>query len=381
MFFKNIISNSKKTYRSVKSDLIDSINLRNYNYTPKTVLIIKLDAIGDYILFRNFLQEIKTSKRYKNYKITLLGNQLWQDISVHFDFTSIDEFIWINPRDLDDYNYRRATEKKIYDLKFEEVVYPTYSRTDLGDSLVIRSGAKLKTSFKGDVRNFAEENKKKKNDRKYDVLLDVHNTLSFEFYRYINFFSNLLSTDLTHKKSVLIEKVTVSKKIVFSMGASASSRRWNVEKFHELAIHLLNTLGPDYTLYLCGSANDSILVNNFKLCLPELNVVDLTGKQTLVEFIHFVSDTYLVVSNDSGPLHIAAACNVNVVALSNGNNFARFVPYPKEINDKVITIFPEVLKNISDDHNKIKQLQDNDSTYNINDISIEQVKNELNTIL
>lgn len=381
MFFKNIISNSKKTYRSVKSDLIDSINLRNYNYTPKTVLIIKLDAIGDYILFRNFLQEIKTSKRYKNYKITLLGNQLWQDISVHFDFNSIDEFIWINPRDLDDYNYRRATEKKIYDLKFEEVVYPTYSRTDLGDSLVIRSGAKLKTSFKGDVRNFAEENKKKKNDRKYDVLLDVHNTLSFEFYRYINFFSNLLSTDLTHKKSVLIEKVTVSNKIVFSMGASASSRRWNVEKFHELAIHLLNTLGPDYTLYLCGSANDSILVNNFKLCLPELNVVDLTGKQTLVEFIHFVSDTYLVVSNDSGPLHIAAACNVNVVALSNGNNFARFVPYPKEINDKVITIFPEVLKNISDDYNKIKQLQDNDSTYNINDISIEQVKNELNTIL
>jgi ADP-heptose:LPS heptosyltransferase len=165
------------------------------------------------------------------------------------------------------------------------------------------------------------------------------------------------------------------------MVASASSRRWNVEKFHELAIHLLNTLGTDYTLYLCGSANDSILVNNFKLCSPELNVVDLTGKQSLVEFIHFVSDAYLVVSNDSGPLHIAAACNVNVVALSNGNNFARFVPYPKGINDKVITIFPEVLKNISDDHNKIKKLQDNDSTYNINDISIEQVMNELNTIL
>jgi ADP-heptose:LPS heptosyltransferase len=381
MFFKNIISNSKKTYRSVKADLIDSIYLRNYNYTPKTLLIIKLDAIGDYILFRNFLKEIKTSKRYKNYKITLLGNQLWQDISVHFDVNSIDEFIWINPTDLEDYNYRRATEKKIYDLKFEEVVYPTYSRTDLGDSLVIRSGAKLKTSFNGDARNFAKDNKKIKNDRKYDVLLDVHDTLSFEFYKYINFFSNLLSTDLMHKKSVLIEKITVSKKIVFSMGASASSRRWNVEKFHELAIHLLNTLGTDYTLYLCGSAGDSILVNNFKLCSPELNVVDLTGKQSLVEFIHFVSDAYLVVSNDSGPLHIAAACNINVVALSNGNNFARFVPYPKGINDKVITIFPEVLKNISDDHNKIKKLQDNDSTYNINDISIEQVMNELNTIL
>jgi ADP-heptose:LPS heptosyltransferase len=381
MFFKNIISNSKNTYRLVKADLIDRIYLRNYNFEPKTLLIIKLDAIGDYILFRNFLQEIKTSKRYKNYKITLLGNQLWRDISVHFDAISIDEFIWINPTDLDDYNYRRVTEKKIFDLKFEEVVYPTYSRTDLGDSLVIRSGAKLKTSFNGDARNFAKDNKKIKNDRKYDVLLDVNDTLSFEFYKYINFFSNLLSIDLTHKKSVLIEKNKVSKKIVFSMGASASSRRWNVEKFHELAIQLLNTLGTDYTLYLCGSSGESILVNNFKVYSPELNVVDLTGKQSLVEFIHFVSDAYLVVSNDSGPLHIAAACNVNVVALSNGNNFARFVPYPKGINDKVITIFPEVLKNISDDYNKIKQLQDNDSTYNINDISIEQVMNELNTIL
>ncbi|BCD51171.1 hypothetical protein [Helicobacter suis] len=35
---------------------------------PKTLLLIKLDAIGDYVLFRNFLQPLREA--YAGYEIT-----------------------------------------------------------------------------------------------------------------------------------------------------------------------------------------------------------------------------------------------------------------------------------------------------------------------
>ena len=41
---------------------------------PKSLLLIRLDAIGDYILFRNFIEELKKDEKYKHYSITLLGN-------------------------------------------------------------------------------------------------------------------------------------------------------------------------------------------------------------------------------------------------------------------------------------------------------------------
>lgn len=383
MFLIKVIRHIKKRYHSVKSELLDKLYAHQNNYYLKTLLIIKLDAIGDYALFRTFLKNIHHSSKYKDYQITLLGNQLWKDIAIHFDSDYVNNFIWINPTDLNQSKFRRELEKKIYHLKFEEVIYPTYSRIDFGDSIVIRSGANKKISFKGDARNFSNEGKKIKNDLKYDVLIEVENTLSFEFYRYIDFFSHILNVDLKGEKPLFFNKTTYSKKIILCPGSSSISRRWSIKNFHKLTEKILEKTGNDYTVFICGSSSDSSLAADFNACLPLIKIVDLTGKYSLVDFIDFISDAFLIITNDSGPLHLAVACNVNVLGLSNGNNFARFVPYPKEINEKLITIFPEALNNLSTNFEKIKQLQDNDSTYNINDITVEQVMNELklNTIL
>ena len=63
---------------------------------PKTLLLIRLDSIGDYILIRNIFQFLKQSKKFRSYKITLCGNIVWKDLAVTFDSNIIDEFIWLN---------------------------------------------------------------------------------------------------------------------------------------------------------------------------------------------------------------------------------------------------------------------------------------------
>ena len=78
---------------------MDSLAITNKKVSnSKNLLIVKMDAIGDYILFRNFLKAIKEDKKYSKYKITLCGNSVWKDISEKFDSKVIDEFYWINKK-------------------------------------------------------------------------------------------------------------------------------------------------------------------------------------------------------------------------------------------------------------------------------------------
>ena len=46
----------------------------NVKRKDKTLLIVKTDGIGDYVLFRNFLGIIRSSDKFKDFKITLLGD-------------------------------------------------------------------------------------------------------------------------------------------------------------------------------------------------------------------------------------------------------------------------------------------------------------------
>ena len=64
--------------------------------TEKSILLVRIDAIGDYIIFRNFIEILKKDIKYKSYKITLLGNNTWKNIAEEFDHEYIDEFIWID---------------------------------------------------------------------------------------------------------------------------------------------------------------------------------------------------------------------------------------------------------------------------------------------
>ncbi len=63
----------------------------SFNSDNKSILIVRLDAIGDYILFRNYLEIIKNT--FKNYRVILAGNITWKNIAEELDREFVDEFI------------------------------------------------------------------------------------------------------------------------------------------------------------------------------------------------------------------------------------------------------------------------------------------------
>jgi len=95
----------------------------------QTLLIVKIDEIGDYVLWRNMLTCFRQSERFRNYKITLCGNEVWKDLTLTFDKKNFDNFIWLNKKKFkSDMRYRYDFLKSVYKCGFEIVINPVFSR-------------------------------------------------------------------------------------------------------------------------------------------------------------------------------------------------------------------------------------------------------------
>ncbi|MDA9881828.1 glycosyltransferase family 9 protein [Crocinitomicaceae bacterium] len=67
-------------------------------------------------------------------------------------------------------------------------------------------------------------------------------------------------------------------------------------------------------IFLLGGANDEALCSSIVQNHPNLNVINLAGKMSLLESAALMKGAVHNYVNDSGPLHIASAMNANVTA-------------------------------------------------------------------
>ena len=92
------------------------------------------------------------------------------------------------------------------------------------------------------------------------------------------------------------------------------AKRWPAEHFAQLCAQLA---GDGYSVWIVGSPNDAAIAKAVLAALasPAPHVIDLTGRTDLGTAIDLMSVASLVVSNDSGLMHAAAAVDAPLVAL------------------------------------------------------------------
>ncbi len=111
--------------------------------------------------------------------------------------------------------------------------------------------------------------------------------------------------------------------------AYGSAKCWPPERFKALAMRLL--LEKDAFIVFFGDASFSSLVKQISQGLPE-KVIDLAGVTSLRELACLIQVCNVLVTNDSGPMHIAASLNVPVVALFGSTDEERTGPYGQKEN-------------------------------------------------
>lgn len=352
--------------------------------TSKCLLIIRTDAIGDYVLFRNFLEILATSEKYKNYKITLLGNQIWKNLAENLDTNWVDNFIWLDrERFLNDPIYHTKLILKIRKKSYESVIYPTFSREFFhGDYLVKMTRANQKIAHQGDFLHESEKIRLE-TQKIYDQLILTPSKTIFEFYRNQLFFENLLHQKMTlqnpffPKNVVSPKSQNEGKKIIFFPSANADFRRWSPAYFAKLSDLIAEKFAEKMTwkIEILGSSQDAEIGQKIQK-LSKQNIVNECGKTSLIGLIQKIAEADLLISNETVAIHLAACVKTPTICISNGNHLGRFNPYPPEIAPQILTIYPKnvqvELKNESN-REKIYEKYAQKSDENIQEITPKEV--------
>jgi lipopolysaccharide heptosyltransferase I len=112
--------------------------------------------------------------------------------------------------------------------------------------------------------------------------------------------------------------------VVVHPAARWETKRWMAERYAQVADRLSSRMGARIILVAGGeqiSQVDEVLRH---LRGPAIN---LAGKSTLLELAALLKKSTLVISNDSGPMHLAAAVGTPVVALFGPTDPRRVGPY------------------------------------------------------
>jgi ADP-heptose:LPS heptosyltransferase len=358
--------------------IIDLLVQSSNQIIPKSLLIIRLDAIGDYVLFRNFIKILKFSKKYEEHTITLLGNNIWKSLSEELDKEYIDCFIWLDKNKFNrNIIYRYKKLKKITSIGYSEVVSSSFSREfDFGDSIVKSIYAKKKIASTGNLSNMKTW-QKKISDKYYTRLIPAKNEIMFEFYRNKEFFENLLEEQLyVRKPSITLIRKNLNfglppKYAILFIGASVRSKKWSIQKFAKVAKHI--TINYGLEIVLLGGTTDRKDSIKFSKYFTK-NFINLVGKTSLIDLLYIIYNGKLMISNETLAPHLAVSLERNdIFVISNGNHLGRFTPYPKEICQNYYAIYNQKIEKNFAYYKKYCNNHRHKKMLDINEISVNKV--------
>ncbi len=138
-----------------------------------------------------------------------------------------------------------------------------------------------------------------------------------------------------------VKNIVPSKEyIAIAAGAKWRTKQWIVENYIELTVKIIKELNMD--VVLVGSEDDIELTNEIFKGTGTLrsHVINLAGKTSLRELAAVIKNSIVLVSTDSGPMHLGWAIATPVVAL--------FGPTVKEFGfqpqDKRVSIIEKDIK-------------------------------------
>ena len=297
-----------------------------------SVLLVRLDAIGDFVIWLDAARALVRHYHVHGYSVVLLGNNAWaswaREMSVADEVWEIDVSRFIN-----NYLYRWQWLKRIRKTGFEIAIQPAYSREFLtGDTLVRASGAVERIGSAGDKSNITPWFKSWSN-RWYTRLIPGTTTQLMELRRNAEFMRGLGFEDFKARLPTIPQapfeqtvRLPQQPYAVLVPAASWVGREWPIDNFIEIGRRLAKA---GLHIAVVGAAADRERVSGL---IDGLSVesVDLVGKTTLGELAEVLRRATVVLTNETGAVHIGAAVDAPVVCILGGGHFGRFVPYEIE---------------------------------------------------
>ena len=297
----------------------------------ESVLVIRMDAIGDFFLWLDSLSAYRQIYPRGKFRVLLAANAVWAELA---GSTGVfDEIIPIDRRKFKNNPvYRLKMLASLRRRGFQVVINPAYSREFLFQDEIVRvSGAPSRIGFDGDTSN-CNKLLKHIGDKFYNRLIRSGDPREMELSRNADFVRGLgleRFTSSVQKFHAAAAKGPGNSYWVMFPGAGLAGRRWGAARFSQLAELACKRTG--LMAVICGDKGDSQIAQEI-IAGGKGAYLDLTGKTSLAELAGIIAGAQFVVTNETSAVHIAASVGVPSVCISGGGHFGRFLPYVVENN-------------------------------------------------
>lgn len=326
-FFRNV--------RVVLWAILDGLALLTTPFQPprKVVLIVRLDAIGDFVLWLDAARTLVGHYHAQGYTVVLLGNQAWS--SWAGEMRLVDEVWGIDTqRFVRNLPYRWHWLRRIHRAGFSIAIQPTISRVFLiGDSAIRASGAPIRIGSAGDSISSWH---KRWDDRLFTKLIPASDRPMMELRRNAEFMRGLGITDFKARLPIIPPSSTgrsvdlpPQPYAVLFPGASWYGKEWQSAKFAEIGFRLAS---HGLHVLLAGGKTDRECANQLVKQLHG-KAINLVGKTSLGGLAEVLRNAIVVITNDTSAVHIGAAVGAPVVCIMGGGHYGRFAPYDVEVPD------------------------------------------------
>jgi ADP-heptose:LPS heptosyltransferase len=307
----------------------------------KTLLLIRLDDIGDYLLFRNQLRMYKNSSRWTDHKVTLLGNDSWKELFTLLDEDAVDETMWVNKnRYLEHAEYREGIWRRLREKGFQTVIAPSCTRPLLLDDLCMLAADPLARVGSENTNVHAGWNRI--SDSLYTSLFKPSRALMHEFHFNAEFAEWACGIRYGGSRPRIEHRFPLpvaGPYIICFVGASTRSKRWPIKRWIEfISLHRRHYLSK---IFLAG--NSKAEREMVRIIQKRTGADSIAGTVGLSELLQWVAGAEAVVTNDTMAAHMGASFGKPTVIIANGLNYMRFSEYIKAGIDDVATIYPEVV--------------------------------------
>lgn len=279
----------------------------------KKILITRTDRIGDVLLSTPAIKALR--KSFPQSHVALMVRPYARDIALGNPY--LDEVIIY-----DKYRAQRSfwksmafawgLRKKRFDLAL--ILHPT-NRMHLVSAL---AGIKRRVGFNRKLgfllTDKIEHQKQQGQKHELEYTLDVLRTLGFEpedkdLFMPIRKDSEMYIEELLSRETA---GRACGKMVALHPGASCPSKIWPAERFAQVADKLA---GEFKVRVVVVAGPDDVDKGKKLISLMRCGCIDACGRTTLSQLASLLRRCCLFISNDSGPVHIAAAVGVPVVAI------------------------------------------------------------------
>ncbi len=126
--------------------------------------------------------------------------------------------------------------------------------------------------------------------------------------------------------------------ISFAIGASTSLKKWRYDYFTELAKMLLAG-NPKIKVILFGADYDVEAGNYIETSVANDRLINLTGKTSVSDLVYLVKRCRLLITHDTGTMHIGVATGVKLIVIYTGNvGFWETGPY----SENQVLVVPDI---------------------------------------